>query len=603
MKKQFLGALALSLALASCGGGTPPTTGAKPAPTPQPAPAPSPIADLPDDATAAREFLFSKRQSRQLAQALSLSPQDTVELGDRLRVVLTVNRAKSGQNIGRKKASAVLIWGNQTVPIKGNVTLGLGLAGESRALKTTAGKVALEVERPNFQDKFTKSTGFVDDTGRMCARFAFDLAAAGQVFSAPAPVEVCEGDTERDAAQVALEKFSKGLPYSYQSAGSAAWTFTRWDGEKALPTPAQFLPLAGLPADALVTVQTLPQFFAPLVTPSAPTERATTIAAQYSTLERQFSAYYRETRVYRVRVSEDREALYVLGLNNWGVSGLHTLRFATSPIPDPRPTLAGARVGSGGNSYGGILYGSVTTDAPIGTEISGSYSARQTATCAAGPSPAYNLPLTPTSYAEAPSGVATTFLSFQDREDVGQDWVYDYRVTLTYKGETRTVTGFTCLASGATEPPPIDYTVRTLDEMTTDQTERFSTFLAFEEYPQETYADLLVFDIPNDATISGTYRIANTPECGGVAGTGPQASGPLALIFEQYQYSAVADFRADVPAGVSDGSGFFWTVTAQHQGKTRTLSGLSCHETLDPATFPPDDGGGPPPPPPPGGID
>lgn len=331
----------------------------------------------PEGSTAAEEFVIKGDRAKQLAQALGFRERanaiegrpdvrndaaplglgDTSTVGvqnvmaqsgtlrpqageDELRVLVTVSRAKSGENVGKKKGSAVFVWGNQkerlsfdpddlgknVKPVRLKLTTKAGVA-----LDTNESTLNLKVKYPDFQDKATKTTRLVPDSGVMCASVTFDLktfledgAYGTWTFdNTTAPLEVCEGQGERLAEKVALEKASDGL--TFKEAGSLPMPFTwaQFDDQKALPDGAALASLANLPAGTTVTTQSLTEFFAPLVKIAGDSE-AVALARKFETLKKQFGVYYRETRVYRAKVAPDRTIVFVLGLNGWGIGGLKT---------------------------------------------------------------------------------------------------------------------------------------------------------------------------------------------------------------------------------------------------------------------------------------
>lgn len=371
MRTLKLSVLALSgaLALASCGGGTDtpkPDTGTKPAPAPETTtPVTGGTIAKPADATAANEFIISGVRAQALAQSLgvdvgsaqavsartgSLSAQ---AVDDEMRVLLSVTRAKSGDNAGKKRATATFVWGNgkeKIIPINKDtdaVTLDIYPQAAPNDYKRYTGTLGMEVKYPDFQDKTTRSGSYVADTGAMCAKLSFNFTTAeASVSGSPytpllfnnssSPLEVCEGVSERNAEKVALEKYSDGLMYQEGSVGAAPFTFTSKDGVTALPTDAASLAAAlGTDAGATVTVSTLAEFFAPLtVLPAGesstwtPEQKAdAALARKYASLQKQYGYYYRDVKVYTIATSASREDVFLVGLNGWGVGGLKTIRF------------------------------------------------------------------------------------------------------------------------------------------------------------------------------------------------------------------------------------------------------------------------------------
>ena len=358
-----------SLILASCGGPSTPDKGTKPVePTPETGtttPVTGGTIAKPADATAANEFIVTGVRAKALAQALGVDVGDVQNVmarsgslqaqatTDEMRVLLSVTLSKSGTNAGKKRAQATFVWGNdqeQVVSIKDTKAVTLDIYPESspNLFQRYEGNLDMTVTYPDFQAKTTRSGVYVNDAGKMCAKLSFNFttkenAATPTAGYSPllfnntaAPLEVCEGTTERQAEQVALEKASNGVMFDYQSVGAAPFTFTSKDGVTALPTDAAGLAaVAGTDAAATITTSTLADFFAPLVVlPAGDSTTWTTeqkaqasLARKYIALQKQFGYYYRSTRVYTVATSAGREDIVLLGLNGWGVGGLKTLRF------------------------------------------------------------------------------------------------------------------------------------------------------------------------------------------------------------------------------------------------------------------------------------
>ena len=255
---------------------------------------------------------------------------------------------------GKKRAVATFVWGNddeKVVPIDATtdaVTLDIYPQATPTAAVRYTGGLSMAVTYPDFQDKTTRSGAYIADTGAACAKLSFHFKSASMAATPPAgytplvfntsasPIEVCEGASERAAEQVALEKATAGLMFDVGSVGAAPWTYTKKDGATALPTNAATLAAAvGSSASATVTTQTLAAFIAPLkvlpagdpLTWTPEQKAAAAVAKKYAGLEKQFGYYYRAVTVYTVATSSSRTDLYILGLNGWGVGGLHTIQF------------------------------------------------------------------------------------------------------------------------------------------------------------------------------------------------------------------------------------------------------------------------------------
>ncbi|MFD2610773.1 nuclease A inhibitor family protein [Deinococcus taklimakanensis] len=373
-----LGALALtvSLGIASCGSGGAPEP-QKPAPETSAPPVTGGTIAVPADSTAAGEFVFTGVRARAIAQSLGYSPDTLNAQGqtaalaagnlkaqavqDELRVLLTVNRAKTGDNAGKKKAQATFVWGNQTellqspvgVDPNGKVIRSPGLwlsvfpkggdEFDSRAM--TEGTLELKVESPNFQDKTTKSSPYADDTGAQCARLMFTFGTARNdgttsgytpmsFTNQDAPLILCEGVAERDAEKVALEKATASMAYTVGSIVDGPFTYTRWDNRKGTTLSADELRAAvGAPAGAALVRSTFDAFFAPLTvlpagdpktwTPAQKEQAAT--AKKYINLQKQFGYYFKNLFVITVKTNAGRDDILILGENGWGVGGLKTL--------------------------------------------------------------------------------------------------------------------------------------------------------------------------------------------------------------------------------------------------------------------------------------
>lgn len=362
-------ALTVSLGIASCNGPSAPQPDTK-KPTDDPAttaPVTGGTIAKPADATAANEFIVTGERAKMLGQALGVnldadrgSARAVMAQGlkaqaveDEMRVLLSVTRAKSGDNAGKKRATATFVWGNgkeKVIPINKDtdaLTLDIYPQATPNDYKRYTGSLNMEVKYPDFQDKTTRSGSYVADTGAMCAKLSFNFTTAeASVSGSPytpllfnnssSPLEVCEGVSERNAEKVALEKYADGLMYQESSVGAAPFTFVSKDGVTALPTDAASLAAAlGTDAGATVTVSSLDDFFAPLtVLPAGeskewtPEQKADAAKARkFASLQKQFGYYYRDVKVYTVATSAGREDIVLLGLNGWGVGGLKTIRF------------------------------------------------------------------------------------------------------------------------------------------------------------------------------------------------------------------------------------------------------------------------------------
>lgn len=580
MKKTVLGGiLALSLALASCGGPTTPAPGT--GTTPKPAPAPGTVADAPEDATAAREYVFSKRQTRAALQSLGLGQLDAVDLGERLRVVLTVNRAKSGANIGKKKATATFIWGNQTVNLAGTYTLGVGAFGSTGALKATDGKLALAVKSPDFQAKASKSTAYVPDTGLLCARLTFNLGAGPSAWSSNSPVEVCEGVSERNAEEKALTTFSKGLRYTEGSLAGSPWTFGRISDQGAaeMPAPAVLLAARGLPAYTTVKTETFREF---VYNHLSIYEMTSKERRAWTGFLQQFNIYYKESKVYRIRLSDERELVYLLGRNSSGVSGVWAYRFHDADGQGD-PAYSGAQTYPYVGRYGGSLLGEVQIGPhAAGATVTGRYALRQSGTCSAGAGVTLDKELIQTDVFDYENGLASTKFEIEATPDDGQDVVLDYALTVTYGGQSKTYTGFFC---DIKPPPPPAPSVQDVEvgawfdrspNMTTEdgRHERAEIWLSrFDGPAPESWG----VSWPHTQTAGGTYRIENAPECGAEQAQ-VLSSGPLTL--QVHDYVEMVGYSLALPSealnNITPHSRFVYSVTVSGSDGTRTIDGARC---------------------------
>lgn len=576
MKKTVLGGiLALSVALASCGGPTTPAPSTGTTPKPAPAPGPGPVADAPEDATAAREFVFSKRQTRALAQSLSLGPLDAVDLGERLRVVLTVSRAKSGANIGKKKATATFIWGNQSVNLAGTYTLGVGAFGSTGALKATDGKLALAVKSPDFQAKAGRSTAYVEDTGEMCARLTFNLSAGSNAWSSNTPVEVCEGTGTRDAEEKALTTFSRGLLYT-DGGGSLAgspWTFERVSEQPAdrMPTAAELLAARGLPAYITVKTETFREF---VYNHLSIYEMTSKERRAWEGFLRQFEIYYREVQVYRIRIADDRELVYVLGRNSSGLSGMSALRFTDGSEEGGAPDV---QLYPSLGRYGGSLFGSVEIGPHVvGATVSGRYALRQSSTCSAGAGVTLDRALIPAQVVEFGNGLASTRFEIEAIPEPETTMVMDYALTVTASGKSQTYTGFSCSNYVPSEPEPssLPPAPATLAESMMDSR------LVAEVSPngdRQYHAEVVVLP-PIGATVSGSYVIRDMAECGSY-GRQTYFQGVYALS-EPAWFPDAYMLTAQTGPVVGAGAGMVYDVTAQHGGESRRWEGYTCWQEV-----------------------
>lgn len=363
-------ALTVSLGIASCGGGGTPPKAEQPKPDPVATePAPTPVQGgtivRPADATAANEFILTGVRAKAMAQALGVNLADkgsvkavsaqglsAQAVEDEMRVLLSVTRAKSGDNIGKKRATATFVWGNgaeKIIPIDKDtpaITLDIYPQDTPANFKRYEGSLNLQVTYPDFQDKTTRSGVYVPDTGAQCAKLTFNFTSAENTVSgnaytpllfnnASSALEVCEGVTERNAEKVALERYSDGLLYTEGSVGAAPFTFTSFDGVATMPTAEALRTLAGIPAGVTITTSSLADFFAPLIVmPTGDPESWTpdqkaqaTLARKYVSLQKQYGYYYRSAQVYTVETNAGRSDVYILGLNGWGVGGLKTIQF------------------------------------------------------------------------------------------------------------------------------------------------------------------------------------------------------------------------------------------------------------------------------------
>lgn len=363
-------ALVSSVMLASCGGGdktTPPTTTTPPTDS---GTVSGGTITKPADATAAGEFVITGERAIAAASVLRVGPfansglsaQDikAQAIDAELRVLVAVTRSTSGTNAGKKKAVATFVWGNQSEQITANgadatlnpaVTLDIYPQGNAAMSQTYKGSLDLKVVAPDFQDKTTRSGVYVNDSGPMCARLVVDLKSLPNsadpkkptpngytpyLFNTTAaPLEVCEGDTEKQAEFAAITKYSNAVQFNYQSAASAPWTFERFEGEAAVPTAARLIQLENLPANAAVNTQAVSDFFGPLealpagdsATWTTEQKAAAATARKYTSLRKQLGYYYQGLTVYRVDAGNGRENIYIFGKNGWGVGGIKTIRF------------------------------------------------------------------------------------------------------------------------------------------------------------------------------------------------------------------------------------------------------------------------------------
>lgn len=583
MKKLLLGAGLILLS--ACGS---PST---PAPTTTPT-SPTTPADAPPDATVSKEFIFNKRQTRAVLASLNLQPLDTVDLGNRLRVVLSVTRAKSGKNIGQKRASAVFIWGNQTVNLSGAYILGLGKTGELGTLTAYNGKMNLAVTYPDYQAKVTKNTPYSTELGELCARLTFNLKAGAQVWSSNTPVEVCEGQATRAQEEAQVSKAASKLLYTYQSLARSRVTFTRLSSQaSAAPTPADVLKLLGLPAQTKITTQDTMSFISPIY--YAPGGVLIKEAQGFMNLDLVMHRFYRDIKVYRVRLSDERERIVLLGWNSFGVAGVQFMRFYP-PDGSPDPAYGAAKTYPSLWRDGGSVVGTVQVGPhdPAAT-ITGRYAVRPGATCEAGVNVTLDKQLQYDQTFLADKGQSITQFTIEAMPDEGQDVIVDYALTISYGGQSKTYTGVVCDILTPPPPPP---------PPSVDDVSAYPYFYSdprYSEPPAGGGVSLSGFDgdIPmwgytGTMTASGTYTIENAPECG-ASSRATLSTGNL--VYEVLDYVEMAGFGLAVPpAGLENltaSSRLVYTVTLTGKDGPRTMQGARCIDWTDPP--PPPDPVGP----------
>lgn len=508
MKKTVLGGiLALSLALGACGGGgttTPqPDTDTQPPVTDTPAPALP--ADAPQDATASREFELTAQQARAAVQGLGLTEQ--ADLGERLRVVLSVSRSRTGTNAGKKRASAVFIWGS-SAKLAGTYALTLTDAGQTAPLKSSEGKLELAASGVDFQDKATKNTAYHVNTGLQCARLTIASASGEANYSTAAPLEVCESTTDQDAEQKFL--LSK-LPttYTYLSDGSDQWKFKRLSSlpAPALPTNAEVAAAFGLPTFTAVSRVSGDDFFRDLNTyyvqtnPAAATDK---MRQQYGAFPKHMRDTFEEWAVYRVQATETREIIYVAGRNGYGVSGVWATRFHSGAGNAPNPAYATAST-SGKLTVEGSGVSAVVEVGPVAPQAStvARSNLRRADTCAPGSGP-YTATMQQAS--STPQADGRVSLKFSSPATVapgsGTFAVLDYQITVTYNGASKVYTGSACVAAPSGDP-------KTLSESTVNLT--FGYKMVGGQRVEVAQAKVLV---PKGAQVSGTYFLFEQPQCG-----------------------------------------------------------------------------------------
>ena len=214
------------------------------------------------------------------------------------------------------------------------------------------GTLNMTTTYPNFQTSSSKSTPYVDEKGGLCVRLSYSFTTAQVtpgsnyqplVFNnLVAPLVVCEGDTERFAEKTALEKATDGLLFNQESEGSAAFNYYYHNDLTALPTTdAEYVTAFGVQAGDNVEVRNTDTFFASLTAlPGGDPDKWTTqqkaeaaLARKYIALQKQFGYYYTATKVYVVSHNNtNKKDIYIMGLNGWGIGGVHTLQFFVPSI-------------------------------------------------------------------------------------------------------------------------------------------------------------------------------------------------------------------------------------------------------------------------------
>ena len=359
--------LGLTVALSACGSpGTPTTTPTTTAP------------DITPEAVATHEYtlvsqsledtLSSSPEAQRMAaevyattgERLSLQPLDVAQLGDKLRVVLNVERVQTGANAGKKRASVKVIWGNKTDTLSGQADVTLTREDTGALVKGKAAKAALNVVYPNFQDVGTYTTTPAPMPVPTCASVALHLtSSSGKIFdNRAAPLVVCEGlsqsETERNTMKAAA---AQGLNV-VGTVAAGKFQFVSFDNQATLPTPSELGALLGIDGSTIKdeTLTYYPnQQIAPWniavtflfsIKPPPGFDREVDILYHYDiyhqtiaktikkgniALANSFKMFTSPLKAYTYQNGQGKIEAYLLGVSSRGVIGIKTTRFLAPP--------------------------------------------------------------------------------------------------------------------------------------------------------------------------------------------------------------------------------------------------------------------------------
>lgn len=583
MKKLLLMAGFTAALLSACGSPAPPTQ-TEPPPSSSTSPA-----DAPADATVSQEFTFDRKTSGVVMQSLGLQPLDAVDLGNRLRVVLSVTQAKSGANAGKKRASAVFIWGNQQVKLTGNYILGLSRAGEEGTLTSTNGKMNLGVTYPDYQAKVSKNTSYSADPNALCATLTFNLKADVNAWDSNLPVRVCERRSSRQVEDDALMQAADGTFYRVDSIGISKVKFIRLSSEaqkKALTTD-DIRRYLNLPNYIPIRLPEQNDFWVYFADEPALRNDTKQVKKAVAVLKTMYRFYGYNARAFAIRETPERERIVFVGWNNLGIAGVEMWRFMPPDgLGNPgyeRAQTYPALWRDGGSVVGYVQVGLHDPQATV----TGRYAVRSATTCTAGVNVTLDKALTfDQRFPVENNGLTSTQFTFEPMPNTGQDVVIDYAVTVNLNGLSKTYTGVACdiLTPPPPAPPPSvndvqlypwferNPNITTIDgrhEVADISIDRFDGSIPFWNYA-------------GSMTASGTYRIENAPECGAATRT-TLSSGNLTYQVEDYV--EMVGFGLSVPgeqlANITPTSRLVYSVTVTGQDGPRVIEGARCVNWTD----------------------
>lgn len=373
MNKFLALPLAASLLLASCGGGSTPTTT-----SPSTGAGDSLTSD--GTATAARSFVLDRAAplAAQSLNALSLRQQDTTSPEERLRISLNVERVKSGANIGQRRATARIIWAREGVKLSGPVTLTLFDRVNGQNIRQKKAALALNVVAPEFQAAKTFTTGSLTTGASLCARLSFGLSASSGVNfdNTAAPLEVCEGEDVFSTTIKTLSKAASKAQNTTETTALAPFKVVGFSGVRDMPDEATLRLMLGVPQGAIIKDETAesgldPKNFAPTVfvkltalyyfskpegnkeylplfgDPNVPIDPSKNVTSQgaYKRLHDNSRAkdalvnlmqtYALPLRAYYWDVSAGRREVALVGLTSGGVFAIRTTRFSDPALDNP----------------------------------------------------------------------------------------------------------------------------------------------------------------------------------------------------------------------------------------------------------------------------